>query len=82
MQWLMKCRPSCSKGLTSDNNNKNNNKHNNDDEDDDIEVLEERSAVPKSATIDKLKACGISVSRQAPPKVPKGIRLPPGKTKI
>ena len=31
----MKCRPSCSKGLTSDNNNKNNNKHNNNDDDDD-----------------------------------------------
>jgi hypothetical protein len=32
----------------------------------------------KSATIDRLKAGGISVTRQAPPKIPKGLKLPPG----
>ena len=29
-------------------------------------------------TLDKLKMCGISVSRQKAPSVPKGLKLPPG----
>ena len=48
------------------------------DDDDDIIEIEAPPPVPKNATIDKLKACGISVSRQAPPKMPRGLKLPPG----
>lgn len=33
---------------------------------------------PRNATLDKLQACGISVSRQKAPQVPKGLKLPPG----
>merc|ERR1711892_1599269 len=33
---------------------------------------------PRNPTLDKLQACGISVSRQKVPQVPKGLKLPPG----
>merc|ERR1711862_819574 len=32
----------------------------------------------KSATLEKLKACGISISKQKAPTLPQGVRLPPG----
>lgn len=32
----------------------------------------------KSATLEKLKACGISISKQKAPTLPSGVRLPPG----
>lgn len=49
------------------------------DEDDDIiEIIEAPPPTPpKNPTLDKLRSCGISVSRQAPPKIPR-INLPPG----
>jgi len=48
------------------------------DDDDIIEVVAEVPAAPANPLLNKLKKCGISVSRQAPPKVPKGLKLPPG----
>merc|ERR1719483_480489 len=33
---------------------------------------------PRNPTLDKLQACGISISRQKAPQVPKGLKLPPG----
>ena len=49
---------------------------------DDDEVKEERGATPppaaKSATLEKLKACGISISKQKAPQLPSNVRLPPG----
>ena len=49
-----------------------------DDEPEIIELIDEPPTPLKSATIDRLKAGGISVTRQAPPKIPKGLKLPPG----
>ena len=51
---------------------------------DDDEVKEERGATPppaaksQSATLEKLKACGISISKQKAPQLPFNVRLPPG----
>ena len=39
---------------------------------------DDEPAPPRSATLDKLQACGISVSRQKAPQVPSNVRLPPG----
>ena len=47
-----------------------------------VEVVDlsddDEPAPPRSATLDKLQACGISVSRQKAPQVPSNVRLPPG----
>lgn len=44
----------------------------------DLSDDEEVPAPAKSATLDKLRACGISVSKQKAPQLPSNVRLPPG----
>lgn len=44
----------------------------------DLSDDEEAPAPAKSATLDKLRACGISVSKQKAPQLPSNVRLPPG----
>ena len=44
----------------------------------DLSDDEEAPAPIKSATLDKLRACGISVSKQKVPQIPSNVRLPPG----
>ena len=45
-----------------------------------IDLSDDEEAPPpaKSATLDKLRACGISVSKQKAPQLPTNVRLPPG----
>ena len=45
-----------------------------------IDLSDDEEAPPyaKSATLDKLRACGISVSKQKAPPLPTNVRLPPG----
>jgi len=47
-----------------------------------VDLSDDESPPPppaaKSATLEKLKACGISISKQKAPSLPQGVRLPPG----
>ena len=45
-----------------------------------IDLSDDEEAPPptKSVTLDKLRACGISVSKQKAPQLPSNVRLPPG----
>ena len=69
-----------------DNNILNEPDHDNSDDelDDDLDIDDSDDDSPpappaaKSATLEKLKACGISISKQKAPTLPSGVRLPPG----